>query len=170
MTGPVRAAVAILIIIWGVWSAAPAICWSGSKWRAETPGIIITSEKLFVVSSPSAQRCVSQTSYWPLIVIRDNCVSQMALSWISSQQTLPVIMTQFAGSGIKWFLCCGESKEALRDDNCHNGHVYTQGAKQKPRHVIISVLMTRGLARVSRGRALCHELSRAVSREAEMRC
>ena len=59
MTGPVRAAVAILIIIWGVWSSAPAICWSGSKWRAETPGIIITSEKLFVVSSPSSELCIS---------------------------------------------------------------------------------------------------------------
>ena len=81
MTGPVRAAVPILIIIiWGVWSAASAICWSVSKWRAEEPGIIITSEKLFVVSSPvSPQSCVSQTSYWLLIVIRDNCVSQMVL-------------------------------------------------------------------------------------------
>ena len=41
-------------------------------------GIIITTEKLFVVSSPSF---VSQISYWLLIVIRDNCgVSQMVSS------------------------------------------------------------------------------------------
>ncbi len=81
MTAPVRAAVAILIIIWGVWSAVSAICWSVSKWRverAEEPGIIITTEKLFVVSSLSS---VSQISYWLLIVIRENCdISQMAPS------------------------------------------------------------------------------------------